>query len=261
MTRVADAWTPSQYNRFAAQREQPFWDLAGLLEPVDRPTLVDLGCGDGRLTAALHTRLRSASTLGLDSSAAMLADAAAHAGDGVTFAEADIASVTPDPVDIVFANAALQWVPDHPAVLARWTAGLVPGGQLAVQVPANNDHPSHTVSVEVAAESTDLFAAPPPADPVAVNVLAPERYAEVLHDLGYDRQHVRLQVYPHVLDSTADVVEWVRGTSLTRFQRVLGPAEFEEFLRRYRSRLLAVLGDRSPYLYCFKRILFWGRLP
>lgn len=66
-------WDPSQYNRFAAEREQPFWDLASLLQPTDEPpNIVDLGCGDGRLTAVLHARLGARSTLGIDSSPSML---------------------------------------------------------------------------------------------------------------------------------------------------------------------------------------------
>jgi trans-aconitate methyltransferase len=54
-------------------------------------------------------------------------------------------------------------------------------------------------------------------------------------------------------------VAWVKGTSLTRFKEPLGPEGWERFVDRYRARLLSVLGDRSPYLYPFKRILLWGR--
>ena len=96
-------------------------------------------------------------------------------------------------------------------------------------------------------------------DPVAQNVLAPERYAVLLDQLGFERQHVRLQVYLHHLSSTADVVEWVKGTTLTRFKPAFGPEGWPRFVDRYRERLLALEGDRSPYLYPFKRILMWGQ--
>src|SRR5581483_496774 len=104
--------------------------------------------------------------------------------------------------DVVFSNAALHWVGDHAGVLSRWTRSLRPGGQLAVQVPANADHPSHSVARALGEE---LLGAEVPADPVEINVLPAERYAEILHSLGYERQHVRLQVYGHLLNSTADV--------------------------------------------------------
>ena len=200
-----DGWDPDQYNRFAAEREAPFWDLVDLLVPADSPRLVDLGCGDGRLTAELH---------------------------GVVGAS------------------------DHRAVLERWAGSLRPGGQLAVQVPSNADHPSHRVAAELASE---LLNEPPP-DPVDQNVLRPEEYALVLASLGFEVQHVRLQVYLHRLGSTADVVEWVKGTSLTRFKAAFGEQGWPAFVDLYRSRLLALLGEQAPYVYPFKRILMWGRL-
>jgi trans-aconitate 2-methyltransferase len=54
------------------------------------------------------------------------------------------------------------------------------------------------------------------------------------------------------------VVEWVRGTSLTRYAARLPDELFSEYLDRYRSRLVETLGVQEPYFYPFKRILFWG---
>src|SRR5262249_6763112 len=139
---TTNPWDPAQYNQFAAEREQPFWDLAALLEPVPAPAVVDLGCGDGRLTAALHDRVGARVTTGIDSSDRMLERAAAHATSDVHFRAGDLAAWRDESVDIVFSNAALQWVPDHAGVLARWRGSLTPGGQLAVQIPTNADHPS-----------------------------------------------------------------------------------------------------------------------
>jgi trans-aconitate 2-methyltransferase len=70
-----------------------------------------------------------------------------------------------------------------------------------------------------------------------------------------------MQVYGHVLGSTADVVEWTKGTSLTRFKHALDDEAFDELVTRYRARLLSELGDRRPYFYAFKRILFWAKMP
>jgi trans-aconitate 2-methyltransferase len=251
-----DRWDPAQYNRFAAERERPFWDLAGFLMPVDVPKVVDLGCGDGRLTGLLHESLNAGKTLGVDNSPAMIAAAMAGAPYGVEFAFGDIGAwERPGEYDIVFANASLHWVPDHRSVLARWAGSLLVGGQLAVQVPANADHPAHLVAAELGAEVLDR----PPIDPVAQNVLAPEEYAVLLDELGFDQQRVRLEVYTHHLPSTADVVQWVKGSTLTRFKEPLGSEGWLDFVELYRTRLLAVLGDRSPFLYPFKRILLWGR--
>ena len=260
----ADGWDPAQYGKFAAERAQPFWDLAALIErrPIERA--VDLGCGPGELTAALAEQLEVGDMVGVDSSPAMLAAAERHARPGLRFELGDLATWTSaGDHDLVLANASLQWAPDHTDVVARWWDAVAPGGQLAVQVPANADHPSHRIAAEVAADEpfASAMGGAPPHDPVARNVLAPEQYAILLDQLGAARQHVRLQVYGHVLDSSADVVEWVKGTSLTRFAEVLPDELREPFVDEYRRRLLAEIGDASPYFYPFKRILFWAAKP
>lgn len=257
---MTPAWEPDQYHRFRAERRQPFEDLLALLRPAPGGRVVDLGCGTGELTVELHRHVGAAQTIGIDSSDAMLQQAAPHAGDGVEFRGGDIAEFDgPGEWDVVAANAALQWVPDHPALFERIVRGLRPGGQLAVQVPANADHASHRISAALAAgEFRDEFGGSPPGDPV-LGVLRPEAYAELLDRLGAGEQHVRLQVYGHHLDSVDDVVEWVKGTSLTRFKSALPPAVYERFVARYREELHAELGDRRPYFYAFKRILMWAR--
>jgi trans-aconitate 2-methyltransferase len=111
----------------------------------------------------------------------------------------------------------------------------------------------------VATELAGEWLEDPPPDPVQQNVLPPERYSELLDDLGFAHQHVRLQVYAHHLASTSQVVEWVKGTTLTRFKVALGSEQWERFVDAYRARLVSVLGERSPFFYPFKRILLWGR--
>jgi trans-aconitate 2-methyltransferase len=272
-TAPGDSWDPDQYRKFAAERAQPFHDLVALVSPIPGGRAVDLGCGTGELTAELHDGVGAALTVGIDSSEAMLAQARPLARPGLRFEPGDIATFhrpasgpgSPDPAgryDLVFSNAALQWVPDHVELFGRLATALRPGGQLAVQMPANADHPGHLAAAEVALEPPFLEAMDgrPPPDPVG-QVMAPERYAELLDRLGFATQRARLEVYGHRLASSGAVVEWTRGTSLTRFTRVLTPELFEAFLVRYRQRLLEVLGDQAPYFYAFKRILLWGRLP
>jgi trans-aconitate 2-methyltransferase len=257
---VSDAWDPQQYERFKAERTQPFHDLMALLRPRPNGSVVDLGCGTGELTRLLHQRMQARETLGIDSSATMLAKS--KPGPGLRFEERDIDAFTATgQVDVLFANASLQWVPHHERLLPRLAAALRPGGQLAVQMPANSDHPSHLVAAHVASEApfAEAFADGQPPDPVRTNVLRPEQYAELLDDMGFTEQHVRLQVYGHHLDATSQVVEWVKGTTLTRFRERLPAELYDAFLVRYADALVSVLGDRRPYFYAFKRILFWAK--
>ena len=249
-----DSWDPQQYQRFRAERERPFFDLLSMVTPRPAPRVVDLGCGTGALTAEAHQRLGAARTLGIDSSAAMLATC--PTAEGLSFAQQrieELAAATEHTgaFDVVLANASLQWVPDHPALLARLFALLAPGGQLAVQMPANFAHPSHTIAERL---GRDAEFAPTLGAERVVPVLAPERYAELLFALGASRQRVHLEVYAHVLPGRDDVVEWVKGTLLTWYQERLPAEGFARFLARYRAELTAALPDARPYLYAFPRI-------
>lgn len=253
-----DVWSPEQYARFRDERSQPFFDLMALVRPKPGMVVVDLDCGSGELTRKLHEHLGARETVGLDNSDAMLAKAAAHAGTGLRFEKGDVTEFAPDiSFDLVFSNATLNWVEDHPALLRRLTTALAPGGQIAVQVPANDDHPSHATTAEVAQE---------PAFRKALGgfvrrspVLPPEQYAALLDTNGYQEQHVRLQVYAHRLASREAVVEWVKGTWLTDYQKRLAPELYERFLERYRELLLPRLVDTRTFFYTFKRIVFWGQ--
>lgn len=253
-----DAWDPAQYERFKTERSQPFFDLLALVRRKPGMRAVDLGCGTGELTRALHERLEASETLGIDGSDAMLAKAGAFATPGLRFEKGDIGTLAPErPFDLVFSNAALQWIDGHEGLLARLTETVAPGGQLAFQVPANSDHPSHTVAAEVARE--EPFRSAMAGTPRKSPVLPPDVYATLLHRLGYAEQHVRLQVYGHRLASRDEVVEWVKGTLLTEYEKRLPPDLFGKFLERYRAALLPRLEDARPHFYPFKRILAWAR--
>jgi trans-aconitate 2-methyltransferase len=255
---VSDAWNPAQYDRFRAERAQPFWDLAALVEARPGMRVADLGCGTGELTAELHQKLQARETVGVDSSPAMLAKVPRL--DGLRFQQGDIANFQPEEkLDLIFSNAALHWVPDHPALLRRLTAALAPGGQLAVQMPVMDEQLTHQTAYALARspEFRRLLGgyerrAPP---------LEPARYAAWLHRLGYARQHVRVTVYNHLLDSREDVVEWLRGALLTDYQRRLAPPDWERFLIRYRQLLIPQLEDEHPFFLTYPRILFRGALP
>ena len=260
MTNNAGEWDPGQYERFREERSLPFYDLLKLVIPKRGAEghgmrVVDLGCGTGELTREMHRHFKAASTLGIDSSDAMLKKAHELGEPGVSFTHGNLEDVTGE-FDLVLSNAALHWVPDHASVLGRLTAAVASGGQLAVQMPANQDHPSHVVADELAKE-------PPFADALGgvgarQHVLPVERYAALLHALGYRAQRVRLQVYVHRLSSREGVVEWVKGAMLTDLKRRMSDALYAQFLARYTERLLPRLEDTRPYPYTFKRVFLWA---
>ena len=256
---AADAWNPDLYGKFRSERARPFHDLAALIAPAKAPRVLDLGCGPGELTRLLHERLGARETVGLDGSPRMLERAASHATPGLIFTLGELTSPPPGPFDVIFSNAALHWAPDHEELLGRLAALLAPGGQLAIQLPANEAEPSHLVAREVARELEHAAAL---GGFVRISpVLSPEAYARALHRLGFAEQRVRAEIYSHPLESREDVVDWVRGTTLTAYESRLTPDAFGRFLARYRERLFAQLPDERPFLFTFRRILMWARLP
>jgi trans-aconitate 2-methyltransferase len=262
---MKDVWNPEQYEKFKDERKRPFSDLMSLVKPQPDMRVADLGCGTGEPTETLHHFLQARETVGFDNSDAMLEKAQAVAGDGLRFEKSDIEKFAFESesflaygqFDLIFSNAALHWVENHKELLRQLTTAVAEGGQIAVQVPANHHHPSHIVADEVAGESPfrEALQGYLRDNPL----LEPEQYAVLLHELGYKEQLVRLQVYAHELEAREEVIEWVKGTRLTDYQKRMPDGMYELFLEHYRERLLDRLEDARPFLYTYNRILFWAR--
>lgn len=253
-----DAWNPSQYEKFHKERLRPFFDLVELIEPRPGMRVIDLGCGTGEITEMLQARLPDSLILGIDNSEAMLERARPRASERLRFQQEDIARCEHfEEYDLVFSHAALQWVPDNEGLLAKILGQMRPGAQIAVQVPSNDQHASHRLAAELAGESPfrELLGG----FVRKSAILSLERYSEILYKHGFTEQVAIEKIYGHLLASTGEVVEWVKGTLLTSYAARLGEEDFAEFTRVYRERLLKRLGDKRPYFYPFRRTLFWGK--
>jgi trans-aconitate 2-methyltransferase len=254
-----DSWNPAQYEKFKAQRSQPFYDLMNLLRSQDGAKVVDLGCGTGELTEELHRFIRASETLGIDSSDEMLKKAQSFAGHGLSFQKGDIQNFfEPNGFDIIFSNAAIQWCSDHTTVFAQLKSSLRPGGQLAIQMPMNHDYATHTIAKQMSLKEPWASLMKEPYAKTQ-SMLTVEQYASLLFKLGFKEQNVSLKVYGHELESREGVIEWVKGTLLTYFESRLSPTDFQAFQTEFRKRLFAVLPDEKPFFYPFKRILIWAQ--
>ena len=244
--------------------------LAAVGAPATPLRVVDLGCGTGKLTRILHERLAARQTVGIDQSDSMLAGSRSGTlPPGLTFEVGTIEDFLSGDVarrlqpsgegrwDLIFSNAALHWVDDHERLLAQMADGLASSGQLAFQVPAQHDTLTHRLADELAAEEPfrSAFGGWRRSQPV----LTPDTYARLLYRHGLREPKAQLIVYPHVLASREDVVEWVKGTMLTEYKRHLPAAVYDQFEDAYRARLLDRLEDSRPFFYPFKRILCWGQ--
>lgn len=249
-------WDPEVYGRYADHRSRPFHELVQRVRAVAPASVVDLGCGDGSLTATLTQRWPEASVVGVDSSESMLAGA--PAGPGLRFELGTIEDWAPDgPVDVLVSNAALQWVPSHVALLPTLVAALAPGGWLALQVPGNWDAPSHTLLAALRESSRwkDRLAdaGRGPAAP------GPEEYVRVLAGLGcvVDAWET---TYAQVLTGPDPVLGWVRGTALRPVLARLSAADAAEFEAEY-GALLRDAYPAEPYgtVLPFRRVFAVAR--
>jgi len=256
---MTDTWNPEQYDKFKTERSQPFFDLLDLIPKESCfAHALDLGCGTGELTAVLHERFDIKHTLGIDNSEKMLEKIPQK--PDLSFKNAAIEDApTLGKFDLLFSNAALQWCSDHQDLFTQLREAVNPGGQIAFQMPMNHDYPTHVLARELAHQEP-FRSWIQPGDDLRPSLLTPEKYADLLFHLGFREQKVLLKVYGHVLEDREAVVEWVKGTMLTAFEKKLTPEQFTPFVDEFRRCLFKVLPDEKPFFYPFKRLLLWGRL-
>ena len=244
------SWDPQQYARFAGQRLRPALDLIGRIA-LDKPrSIVDLGCGTGNVTRILRDRWPRASIIGVDNSPQMLAEAGEA---GIEWEQSDLSAWNPaGRHDLVFSNAALHWLPDHPALFGRLADKIAPGGVLAVQMPRNFGARSHTLIHELALSPpwrealAPLIREQPVLEPAAYyDLLAPRTRALDIWETEY------LQV----LEGENPVAEWTKGTWLAPLLAALGPRS-GAFEGEYRRLVLAAYARRADgkTLFPFRRL-------
>ncbi|HSI50654.1 MAG TPA: trans-aconitate 2-methyltransferase [Ideonella sp.] len=251
-------WNPALYTRFEEERTRPAAELLARVPLASAGSVVDLGCGPGNSTELLVQRFAGAKVIGMDSSPAMLASARERL-PGAQFEQGDIASWSPAaPVDLLYANASLQWLPGHEQLVPRLLSLLAPGGVLAIQMPDNLDQPSHVSMRETAAEPR--FAAHiGDAGQVRARILPAEQY----HDLLSRRAEVDVwrTTYYHPMADAAAIVQWLRATGLKPFLEPLSPALQLEFLAAYQARIEAAYPQRADgqRLLAFPRLFIVAR--
>jgi trans-aconitate 2-methyltransferase len=245
-------WDPKTYLSYADERTRPAADLLARVADTAPERVADLGCGPGNSTALLAARWPGAAIDGIDSSAAMLKQAA-QSGVAANWIAADLAQWSPaQAYDVVFSNATYQWLPDHASLLPRLFGFVKPGGTFAFQVPANFDAPSHALMREVAQDgpwAAKLRHVRP------ASVLSPDAYYDILSARAR-RLDIWETTYLQVLEGDDPVLRWVSATGLRPFVQALDDAERETFTDVYRERLREAYPRRADgkTLFAFRRL-------
>ncbi|TCS65001.1 trans-aconitate 2-methyltransferase [Varunaivibrio sulfuroxidans] len=243
-------WNPKAYLAYAEPRLRPAQDLLVRI-PLNHPgKIVDLGCGPGTVTRLLAARWPDAEILGVDSAPEMLARAREENTlrreeifRKITFTQGDIADWAPDGApDLIFSNAALHWLDDHPLLFPRLFAMLAPGGVLAVQMPRNFSAPSHMEMTAAArggpwAQTLEPLLRPVPVAP-------PEVYWDILSAVCA-RLDIWETTYLQVLDGDDAVFKWISSTALAPLRNALPEPWRAEFLDAVRTRLARAYPRRA----------------
>jgi trans-aconitate 2-methyltransferase len=252
------SWHPDRYLAFDDHRTRPAADLLARLRLSAPERVVDLGCGPGNSTALLAARWPQATVVGVDSDPSMLAKAR-ESGIAARWLEADIASWAPAaPVDLLFSNAALQWLPDHQALLPRLLSHLRPGGVLAIQMPRNFQAASHVTLRELAAEKpwAARLAGVLRAEPVA----SPAWYHDLLAPFAGALEIWQTE-YLQVLDGEDPVLRWTEATALRPVLQTLEDPDSAAFKQAYAARLREAYPRRpdGTTLFPFLRLFIVAR--
>ena len=251
-------WNAQLYRRFEDERTRPAAELLARVPLADDAAyVVDIGCGPGNSTELLARRFAHAQVLGIDNSQDMLVAARERLAN-CQFEYADIASWQAEKIngrlpDLIFANAALQWVPEHETLFPRLLNMLAPGGVLAVQMPDNREEPTHRLMRAVASEQPWAAQIGDP-NAVRTDLLSLNHYYDLL------ARHAQVDAwrtaYQHPMDSAEAIVQWVRGTGLRPFLQPLSPELSDSFVAEYTRRIDAAYVPRSDG----KRLLAFPRL-
>lgn len=221
-------WDDAQYLKFADERTRPARELLARVPRLAAERVVDLGCGPGNSTALLVKRWPGAHIVGVDNSAEML-ERARQDYPQVEWRHADAGSFrSGETLDVLFANALLQWLPDHARLVPHLFEQLHEGGVLAVQMPHNFDQPSHRWMRELhgrwSGHTTGVRASNPVESPAFYYDLLAPRASQV---------DIWQTTYEHVMPDAAAIVEWVKGTGLRPFLDALLPEDRPAYLDAY----------------------------
>jgi len=232
---MRDDWSPEIYGRFRGFRLRPALDLIAQIDTLPSGDIVDLGCGAGGVADALVARWPDRRLIGVDGSAQML-EQAALTGRYTGLHHADIRNWQPEtPPALIFSNAALHWLDDHAVLFARLAGMLTRGGTLAVQMPRQNQAPSHRLAREIAARMIpDCY--DPTLDPI--HCAPAEDYVRMLAPLGtvnaWETTYIQTLAQT---DAGHPIRAFTESTVLRPILNALGPALRRAYLSRYDAAL------------------------
>lgn len=217
-------WNAADYHQNASAQTGWGREVHARLDLRGDEVILDLGCGDGRLTAALADRVPRGAVVGLDADPDMIAFAQAHHGrENLAFVQADVRTfAVARRADMVVSTAALHWVAEQEAVLKRCRAHLAPGGRISFQMGGRGNCAEIIAAARLVAceprwsRWLQAFTHP-------WRFHGPEDYLRWLEGAGFRPERVQLVEKDMVHEDPAALAAWIRTTWMPVLERVPAP--------------------------------------
>jgi trans-aconitate 2-methyltransferase len=186
-------WNAMSYHRVSGPMEELGRTVLERLPLDGDETVLDAGCGTGRITRLLLERLPRGRVIAVDGSPSMVDLARRELGERADVRQADLLELElSEPVDAILSTATFHWIPDHPRLFARLAAALRPGGRLVVQCGGEGNVANiHAAARAVGAE--EPYAAHLAGWSGPWNFSTPERARRELEDAGFTEVEAWLQ--------------------------------------------------------------------
>jgi len=226
-------WDAREYRTSSSNQKRWALELLSKLDLKSSERVLDIGCGDGEITAAIARRVPRGSAVGIDSSRDMIDLAVTHYPPercpNISFVLKDAREIDFDEeFDAVFSNACLHWVIDHRSVLTGIRRCLKPSGRLLLQMGGKGNAVTVLEAIDAVLKMPRWaccfrdFAFP-------YAFYGPEEYRPWLGDCGFSIRRLELLSKDMVHRTSADFAAWLRTTWLPYTERVPEPLR-EEFI-------------------------------
>jgi trans-aconitate 2-methyltransferase len=227
------SWSGADYDRLSSPMEAMGREVLERLPLSSGETVIDAGCGSGRVTEALIARLPTGRVIGVDQSASMVEAARERLGDRAELHVADLSTFDLGlQADAILSTATFHWIADHDALFVRLRAHLRPGGLLVAQCGGQGNIASvhaaarEVMAVEPYAASFEGWLGP-------WNFAAPDVTEERLRAAGFAQARAWLQERPVTPDEPhAYLTEINLGAHLGRLPEELRPGFVDEVVER-----------------------------
>lgn len=250
-------WNPNLYLKFEQERTQPVKDLISRIRKQNPERVIDIGCGPGNSTSELKKRWNDAYIVGLDNAEVMLERAKRDYPDidwVLGDANQDLTSL--GRFDLIFSNAAIQWIEDQAGLLKRLFAMLNGNGVLAVQIPNPGSMP-----ISLAVHKT------------AQEVRWRDYFSTVFDGMHYEELDYYYNVlspfsgvielwetwYNHVLPGHSDIIDWYKATGMKFFlDKLPDQRAKDEFADNVLEKILEKykIQNDGNVLFPFRRLFF-----